>query len=298
MNSNVLKPNLHIGVFSPSSYVEKQDIEDAKALLEAQGHRVFIHPQTYERHNQSAGTHTQKIEALHALYQNTDIDVIWAAGGGNRSLHILDHLDLELIRTHPKPMIGFSDVTALLNGITVKTGIPNIHGPVFKHVPKHSEALDALSTPFSFPLNDIEVLKPGRAEGVLYGGNLSLFQYLPETLGRDFTKGALLFLEDCHEELSRIDRMMLHLKRSGIFENAGALLFGSFTSLQDSATPFGFSLKEIIQEHTDGLDIPIAMNLPFGHGQKNHPLPVGIKSVFDTSSDTLLVENNFYNTKP
>jgi muramoyltetrapeptide carboxypeptidase len=290
--------SLHIGVFSPSSYVEKQDIEDAKTVLESQGHRVFIHPQTYERHNQSAGTHAQKIEALHSLYTNDEIDLIWAAGGGNRSLHILDDLDFDLIRANPKPMIGFSDVTALLNGISVKTGAPNIHGPVFKHVSKHQEGLKALSENFVLPLHGAHTLNHGHAEGMFFGGNLSLFQYLPQTLGKDFTKGSILFLEDCHEELSRIDRMMLHLRRLGVFEHAAGLMFGSFTALQDSATPFGFTLQEIIAEHTDGLDIPIVMNLPFGHGEQNHPLPIGIRGVFDPSLDTLFVKNNSYNTKP
>lgn len=280
-----------IGVFSPASYVERDDIEAAKALIESKRYEVFIHPQTYARHNQSAGTHIEKIKALHDLYRDNSIDALWAAGGGNRALHIVDQLDYELIKANPKPMIGFSDVTALLNAITVKTGITNIHGPVFKNLPRHNELDALLSGDFSMPLGDSIILKGGRAEGPLYGGNLSVFQYLPETLDADFLKGAILFLEDCNEEISRIDRMFLHLKRLGVFDKISGLVLGQFTDLQDGARPFGFTLEDIVNEYTHGLDIPIIMNAPFGHGEHLFSIPIGKKVIFDTQSNPFLKVN-------
>lgn len=270
-----------IGVFAPSSYVELCDIEAAKALMEARGCEVFVHPQTFAQHNQSAGTVQDKLEALHDLYADPSIDVIWAAGGGNRALLMVDHLDYKLIKANPKPMIGFSDVTALLNAITVKTGITNIHGPVFKNLPKHQELDSLLSGDYAMPLDGAMILQSGEASGRLFGGNLSVFQYLPETLGKDLLKGAILFLEDCNEELSRIDRMFIHLKRLGVFDRINALILGEFNDLQDSARPFGFSLEDIVREHLEGSTIPIIMDAPFGHGQKLHPLPIGAKAIID-----------------
>lgn len=277
----MLSQNQKIGVFAPSSYVEVKDIDVAKKFMEAQGFTVSVHPQTFERQKQSAGTHQQKIDALHDLYRDENVDVIWAAGGGNRALHILDDLDFDLIRANPKPMIGFSDVTALLNGTTVKTGVVNIHGPVFKHM-NTAQTLKQLQS--TMPLEKVSILRQGSAEGPLFGGNLSLFQYLPETLGRDFTNGAILFLEDCNEELSRIDRMLLHLKRLGAFDKAAGLVFGQFTDLQDSARPFGYTLEDIIREHTNGLNIPIIMNAPFGHGDDNYPFCIGQKTVLNADN--------------
>lgn len=271
-----------IGVFAPSSYVEAADIEAAKILMRERGYEVQVHRQTLERDNQSAGTHTQKIAALHDLYRDSSIDVIWAAGGGNRALHILSDLDFDLIRANPKPMIGFSDVTALLNGISAKTGITNIHGPVFKQISDRHNLDDILSGNLTMPLDDAQVVRRGKAEGPLFGGNLSLFQYL---LPDDAYDGAIVFLEDCHEELSRIDRMFLHLRRSGVFERASGLVFGQFTDLKDSARPFGFTLEEIVQEHTEGLDIPILMNAPFGHTKENYPFMIGAHAVLDTVSE-------------
>jgi len=267
-----------IGICAPSSYVEREDIDAAAALMEARGYKVIIHPQAFERHGQLAGTAVQKIDALHALYKNPEIDVIWAAGGGNRALSIIDDLNYDLIAAHPKPMIGFSDVTALLNAITVKTGIANIHGPVFKNLPKHKELDSLLAHDFSMPLDNACILRSGEASGTLYGGNLSVFQYLPETLGSVFLNGAILFLEDCNEEISRIDRMFLHLKRIGVFDRISGLILGQFHALQDSARPFGLTLEDIVAEHLNVRDIPIIMDAPFGHGNDLHPLPIGMNA--------------------
>lgn len=272
-----LQPGMTVGVFAPSSYVEKDDVLCSSALLKARDINVVIHPQTYERQHQSAGTHAQKLDALYSLYKDDKIDVIWAAGGGNRALHLLSNIDFEIIKNHPKPMIGFSDVTALLNSLTVKTGIPNIHGPVLKHLHDHENELDCLTHPEKDFAWDPHILKKGTAEGTLFGGNLSVFQYLPAILGLDFLNGAILFLEDCHEELSRVDRMLCHLQYLGVFERISGLVLGDFSDLLDSARPFGFSFEDIILEHMSGYDVPIIMNAPFGHGQMNMPLHLGHK---------------------
>ena len=269
---------MKIGVFAPSSYVERDDIEKSIAAIEASDAQVFVHPQSYLKHNQSAGTHEEKLNAMHTLYADESIDMIWAAGGGNRCLHILDGIDLKLIKANPKPMAGFSDVTALLNFITAKAGIVNIHTPVFRQL---SSKDFEFPFPNNMPLDKAIILKNGKAEGKTLGGNLSLFQYLIDDI--DY-KGAIIFLEDCNEELSRIDRMIVNLKRRGVFETAAGIVFGQFTDLADSARPFGFTIEEIIKEHIEGLDIPIVMNAPFGHGKDNEPFSIGAAGKLDTVS--------------
>jgi muramoyltetrapeptide carboxypeptidase len=290
----ILPPLKHgdvIGVMAPSSHVEKADIERSAKRLEERGYRVFIHPQTFTRHNQSAGTQAQKLEALHTLWTDQNIHAIWAAGGGNRALHILDSLDFDLIRKNPKPLIGFSDITALLNGIYAHTNLPALHAPVFRNLHSHRHFEETLALLEGqkphYEMQTAETLNPGRAEGPLIGGNLSLFHYLPETLPGDICTGAILFLEDCNEELSRIDRMFLHLRRTGVLGRISALITGEFVDLQDSARPFGFTLEDIIREHTDGLPIPILINTPFGHGENLLPLPVGMRAALDADEKSL-----------
>lgn len=292
MNPPALHPGDMIGVMAPSSYVEKKDIEKSKALLEKRGYRVFVHPQTFERDRQSAGANLQKSLALQGLWQRADIKAVWAAGGGNRALHFMDSINFDAIKKKPKLFIGFSDATVLLNAIYAHTGIPAIHGPVFKNLHKHKE-IDSLlallaGEKISMPLKGAKILRPGKAKGVLIGGNLSLFQYLPQTLRGKFWENALLFLEDCGDELSRYDRMFLHLKRLGVLKEIKGLIFGEFTDIKDSGRPYGFTLEDIIREHTESCEIPIVMNAPFGHGKNLFPLPVGVKAEMD--ADQLILK--------
>ncbi len=292
MSQFSLQPGDVIGVFAPSSYVEESDIEAAKAFIEKRGYQVFVHPQTYARYpkdsGQSAGSHKEKLNAMHTLYADPKVKMIWAAGGGNRALHLLEGVNYSILESNRKPMVGFSDVTALLNAITYRTGIRNVHGQVFKNLPKHKE-LDDLIKLLSgqgalYYFSGANILTRGKASGPLFGGNLSVFQYLPQILGRDLTQGTILFLEDCNEELSRIDRMFLHLKRVGVLDQISGLMLGEFCDLQDTGRPFGLSLEDIISEHTSGLKIPIVMNVPFGHGANLCPLPVGQNVILDTTN--------------
>jgi len=291
MNKRTAPPALKtgdtIGIFAPSSIVEKSDIEKSTAYLEERGYKVFIHPQTYEQENQSAGTHLQKSLAFQGLWQRKDISAIWAAGGGNRCMHLLDTINFKHLHKSPKILIGFSDVTALLNTLYTKTGIPTIHGPVFKNLHKYQQfdhLIDLLSgTKTAYPVNKENILKKGTASGHLIGGNLSLFQYLPQTTeNEEFWKNGVLFLEDCNEELSRIDRMLLHLRRLNVLENISALVLGQFTPMPETGKAFGYTLQDIINEHTEGLNIPILYDMPFGHTSPFYAMPIGTKAHINT----------------
>ncbi len=276
-----------IGVFAPSSHVDKEDIEKSKAILEKLGFEVFVHPQTYERENQSAGNHLQKSLAFQGLWQRDDIKAIWAAGGGNRCTHLLETINFgRLKNSAPKILIGFSDVTSLLNAVYAHTNITTFHGQVFKNIHKYKQ-LDHLLKLLggdiaSYRVNKGNIIKSGSAKGKLVGGNLSIFQYMPQTLPNDFYKGGILFLEDCNEELSRIDRMFLHLRRIGVLGEINALALGQFTNMQESGRAFGYSLHDIISEHTQGLDIPVLYDLPFGHGDDFYSMPIGVNAEINT----------------
>lgn len=289
-NTFTLSPGDTIGVFAPSSYVEQIDIEASAALLEARGYKVFIHPQTYMRlrDTQIAGTTSQKISALYELYENKDIKAVWAAGGGNRALNLLDDIDYGRLMAQPKPLIGFSDTTALLNAITAHTGIRTVHGPVFKSL--HSleahyvdQCLALLSGEAqSISLSGATVINHGAATGMLTGGCLSVFQYLAGTKDCPDLKGALLVLEDTGDHISRFERMFTHLQRQGVFQHIGGLILGEFHDLQDGTRPFGISVENIAEEVSEKHDIPVLINAPFGHGHAQSSLPIGAVLTLDT----------------
>lgn len=277
-----------IGVMSPSSRVDEDALKDSIALLHKHGFKTYIHPQTFERLHQSAGTNEQKRDAFHDLVLNPEIKAVFFATGGNRALHLLDLIDYSKVRANPKIYMGFSDNTALLNAITARTGIITYHGPTLKRLatnPQLDFNLRLLKGEENIiPMTGANVLHKGNAEGWLIGGNISLFQYLITSGDMPDATGAILFLEDCYEEWSRIDRDFCYFRRSGLLDKISGLVLGQFTNMVDTGTPFGFTFEDIIAEHTAGLKIPILANAPFGHGEHLYALPIGQKAKLDGTS--------------
>lgn len=276
-----LKPGDTIGVMAPSSRIARADLDAGKSYLEERGYKVFIHPQCDETHHQSAGTHDQKLAALHDLAKDENIKGVIFAGGGNRSLHLLDHIDYGLLAANPKIYMGFSDNTALLNSIAARSRLVTYHGPVLKRLAITNQKDDILSLlegkTNTISLDGASYLHAGNAEGVLIGGNLSLAFAMNED---DFPvrQNYILLLEDIGEELSHLDRMLCAMRRRGIFHRASAIIFGQFTDMKDTGTPFGFSFEDIVREHTNGLHIPALLNAPFGHEKMNNTaLPIGAR---------------------
>jgi len=280
-----LKPGDTIGVMAPSSKIPRPDIEAGVAYMQDRGYKVFIHPQTYlyadgdeDTASQYAGTVREKVDALHDLVRNPEINAVFFATGGTRALTILDSIDYKLIAANPKIYLGFSDHTALLNAIAAKSGLVTYHGPTFKRIPKNEpmdfnlRLLQGLEK--TIPLGDVQTIHAGTATGKLIGGNLSLLRALND---HDFPdlKGAIFFMEEIKEELSTVERHLCAMRRNGLFNKVGALIFGQFTDMTDTGTPFGMTMEDIIREHTDGLKIPVLMNASFGHVPTLRTFPIG-----------------------
>ncbi len=275
-----LKKGDLIGIMSPSSTVVAPDLVAGIEILESRGFMVEVHPQTYMQNHSSAGTHADKINALHDLYGKKEIRALIASGGGNRALHLLDQIDYGHIRRHPKIIMGFSDVTALLNAFNARAAMTTFHGPVLKWLSRTVDLdhnFDLLSgKKVSYPIDQAEIIHTGTAHGPLIGGNLTVFSHLIGTRYMPKIDGSILFLEDINEEISNLDRLFLRLRRTGVLDRISGLVLGQFTDPKDTGKkPFGFSLEEIFREHTQGLKIPIITNAPFGHTDMLYTMPVG-----------------------
>lgn len=285
-----LAPGDKIGVCAPSSYVEEELLNSGIALLTQWGFEVSIHPQTFAQHHQSAGTDKEKLSALHELYKDPEIKAIYAAAGGQRALHLLPHLDLQLIKNNPKPIIGYSDITSLLNYIHAQTGIVNWHAPVLKQLSPSINATylqHAISgSPQSYSWETSSIYQNGCVTAPVIGGNLSVLQAMIGTEYAPKFNDAILMLEDIGEEYSSLDRTLCHLKHAGIFSALKGLIFGTFSNMKDTGRPFGFSFHDIITEHIEGLNIPIAIKAPFGHADLNYPLPIGHQITFEVNDQT------------
>lgn len=286
-----IKPGDTIGVMAPSSYIDAGDLGAGKAVLENLGYKVFIHPQSHARLNQSAGTNAEKRDAFHDLLRSNDINAIMLAAGGNRSLHWANDIDIKIVKENAKPVIGFSDATALLNILTARTDLVTYHGPSLRWLAKNAankadtaQCFDVLGGNKTITLDGAREARTAKVTGHLVGGNASLFQYLLNDVDLN---GALLFLEDWNIETSRLDLLFRALHRAGVFDKINGLILGTFDNLQDTGRPFGFTLNDIIAEHTAGTSFPIVMNAPFGHGERLITLPIGQTATLNGTSLTL-----------
>lgn len=266
-----------VGIMAPSSSIDSVRFAKGIDILHSYGFKTKIHPQTYAVLNQSAGTAEQKAEALHDLFMDQDVDFILGACGGNRAVHFLHLIDFDLIRTHAKPIGGFSDITALINAIYAHSVCETYHMPTVQNLGRvDDQSLQSfLNLHAQQTWNDTNILRTGIATGRLLGGTLSVLTSLIGTNYMPSYTDAILFIEDTNEELSRIDRMMWQLRESLPFSTIKAIICGEFLNPTDTGRPYGFTLSDIIKDHTANLNIPVILNAPIGHGTHNHALRFG-----------------------
>jgi len=281
-----------IGIVAPSRWPSKQILEHTTRHLESRGYEVVVHDQCYQKKGTLAGSDAMRAEALNDMFADRTIDAVLCARGGSGSVLILDRLDYEMIRDNPKPIIGMSDITGLLQAITSQTGMVTFHGPVgFHFLPDQYEVLneqdlftmiggEATERRMRYPM--VEVERGGHAQGRLVGGNLCLLQCMIGTTYDWSGEDAILFIEDVNEPLYKIERMMAHLRLAGKFEGLKAVLIGDIVGIPEEKpetmapgdTPYGHTLKEIMLKHLPP-EIPLGFNFPFGHGRRITTFPVG-----------------------
>lgn len=291
-----LNPKDHIAVIAPSYWCDEDVLISGESVLKQSGYHVDIHPQTAQRFHACAGTHAQKIDALHEVWETDDIKAVIAARGGCRSAHLLDRINWSNIRTHQKILMGFSDMTALLNAFYAKTRLVTFHGPTaVSFASGLDEAWQRLAFRIlngqcaSYPMKDAVTLNTGTGKGTLIGGNLSAFVQLIGTQYMPQCDNALLFFEDDGLEIRQLDRIFWQIKHSGIMDNATGLIFGGLNNITDTGdSRFGLNVDDLIQEHFGSLDIPVILNAPFGHGKDMATFPIGGEAKLTASPDNTI----------
>ena len=292
-----LNPGDTIGIMATSSRVDPARIAIGVKALEAQGYKVKVHPQTLATFTSdssvltsAAGSPAEKVAAFHELWNDPTVKAIMVARGGNEAGDMLPLLDYAALKAQPKILIGFSDVTALSNGIHQQTGIVTYHGPLLHSMDVVEpgdlrQCFTLLSgRDKTIDLPGARAVRSGTAEGRLLGGNLSVLCSLMGTpYAPDFQDG-LLFIEDVGDELSRINRFFMQLKLAGVFNRISGMIVGDFSDLTDKGRlPFGRTLDDMVKHHTDGTSFPIVMDAPFGHDKRLVTFPVGAHARLDAS---------------
>lgn len=301
-DSIIVPPALRHGdtvmIVAPAGYVNpnRHYIERADSLLRSWG-LVPVHGRhLYKRHYTFAGTDTERRTDLQEALDRPDVKAIWAARGGYGSIRIVDSLNWNAFRQHPKWLIGFSDITVLINRLYT-LGYASIHGimPIsLTHPnPKRKPAIVTLKNllfgkelTFSIPSDTANVA--GTAEGTLIGGNLSTLISMLGSEDQLDTRGKILFLEDVDEYPYSYDRMLHALARAGYFDGLAGLIIGDM-STKNNNDDFGENVKQMVLKLAGDKGYPIIFSFPAGHVVKNYALPMGKDAFIRVRRRTVLI---------
>jgi muramoyltetrapeptide carboxypeptidase len=276
-----------VAVIAPASSAKPARIEQGIAALRARGFDVVTGAHALGKEPPYfSGTAAERLADLHAAFADPEIKAIFTTRGGYGSNYLLEDLDLDLIRANPKPFFTYSDLTTVQTWLLDTTGLPAFHGPMVaadfcREGGVHEASFEAAisgSLVEAGAREGLRILRPGHAEGVMYGGCLSI---LTASLGTRFaqqTEGRLLFLEDVGAKPYQIDRMLRQMVLAGKFDGVAGFIFGEMLECASPATSHDL-LDQVILRVLDWFDGPIAIGLRSGHVSRgNVTLPMGIRA--------------------
>jgi len=270
-----------IGIVAPARKISRKELEYAVNWWEIKGFRVLLGKHLFSEHHQYAGTDAERIADFQNMLDDNNIQAIFCARGGYGTLRIIDKLDFLGFNLYPKWICGFSDITVLHSHINKICETVTIHSTMpFSLNTKTEINFEILFQTLigehpHYECKPHELNRTGQCTAQLVGGNLSLLYALSGSVSDINTHHKILFIEEVDEYLYHIDRMMLQLKRSGKLAHLAGLLVGSFTKMRDNEIAFGSSFEQIIREHCEEYDFPIAFNFPAGHDEINVAIKLG-----------------------
>jgi muramoyltetrapeptide carboxypeptidase len=282
--------------------LERDDLTRAEALCRALDYEPVMGAHAGGHYGYFSGTDDARLADLNGALRDSAVDAVWCIRGGYGVTRILDGVDFEALARRPRPVMGYSDVTALLAAVVRRAGIVAFHAPTARaEMPLFSRRHftrvltdPAPSGPFEPLPPPADVLVPqahrvvtirgGVAEGPLAGGNLTLLQCLIGTAYFPDLDGALLFLEDVNEDLYRVDRMLAHLRMIGALSRLGGVLVGRFTGLKRHMNDGALGVDEVLDHYFGPLGVPVAYGLPIGHIEDQWTMPLGVRARFDAGA--------------
>lgn len=292
-----------IGVIAPASPAPPKVIRKSIQILQGFGYQVKLGRSVGLVYGYLAGDDETRAQDILDMFVDPEVKAIFCLRGGYGTPRILDLLDYELIRQHPKILVGYSDITALHTAIHKMTNLVTFHGPMVGELGKDPDPLSwctlfqHLTNPVSFEsyggcFEDSYTISPGVVEGEIVGGNLSL---LTSTLGTPYeieTKGKILFIEDVSEEPYAIDRMLTQLRLAGKLDVAKGIVITDFHDLNIPHEKPSLPIDQIFQDIIAPLNIPFFYGVSVGHCRPNLTIPIGISVQLDATARSLTFLEN------
>jgi muramoyltetrapeptide carboxypeptidase len=293
LSAQFLQQGDTIAIISPSSSTDSLTIDGGVQTLHAWGFATMVAPHALDSHHGFAGTIQHRRSDLLWALRRPGVKAIMCSRGGDGAAHLLGDLPLDTLRRYPKLIIGFSDVTALLCA-EARAGNKGIHGSMC-HALKTYEGNDTVSQALrrmllgdlpEYHVSPHPLNVQGRAEGVLVGGNLSVYNDLA---GSDYDPlllpDIILFMEDTGESMTKVDRMLHNMEIRGLLHHVRGIIVGQFSKYTHPENGFP-DMYHMLHEYIKHYGIPVCYDFPVGHAHlRNFPMLTGSRAVLDVAAE-------------
>jgi muramoyltetrapeptide carboxypeptidase len=288
-----LKTGDEVAIISPSFFIDENLLTEAVTFLGEWGLKARIGKNASKRDGPFAGSDQERLSDLQEMTDNPDIKAVFCSRGGYGLSKIINKADFSVLNNNPKWYSGFSDMTVMHTWLNEVYGVMSIHGEMpfnFNNTKKSSETFPSLKKALFGDLISHEwtgnFYKPGKVNGELTGGNLSLLYSLSGTKAAVSTKGKILFIEDMGEYYYHIDRMLTSFKLSGKLDGLSALVIGGMNKIEESKIPWGKNVEETILGIVSEFNYPLLFNFPAGHISDNRAFYIGKRATIEVNGNT------------
>lgn len=297
VNAQFLHEGDTIAIISPSSATDSATINGGIQTLEVWGYHCVVGPNALNNYHGFAGTIGQRLSDLLWALRTPSVKAILCSRGGDGAAHLLNHLPLDTLRRYPKLIVGFSDITALLCA-EARAGVKGIHGSMC-HALHTYEGNDTVSQTLKRMLQgDLPTYRvaphplniEGRGEGIVVGGNLSVYNDLA---GSDFDPlllpNIILLMEDTDESMSKVDRMIHNMEVRGLLSHVRGIVAGQFSKYKHPENGFE-DMYAMLHEYFQHYNIPICYDFPVGHAHlRNFPLLTGAQATLEVTAESVVL---------
>jgi muramoyltetrapeptide carboxypeptidase len=290
-----LTAGARVALIAPAGPLQKPDelpraLDNARAL----GWEPIVAPHATEKLGYLAGGDRDRLDDINSALRDPAIDALWCLRGGYGMIRILQGIDYDALARTPKPLIGYSDVTAFHAAVQRKCEMITYHGPTARE-PLTDFSRDSFERAVLAQVDSCgeapkaREIRAGSAVGRLVGGNLAVLTSLCGTPFMPDLSDGILILEDIGEPVYRIDRMLQQLKLSGTLNGCNAIVFGECVKCPDDAGGGGRAFDTVLGEIADALDVPCMAGIPVGHIAEQWTIPLGAIGEVDTRTRSLTV---------
>ena len=271
----------NVGFISCSNGLKKEShstIQELIKIFESLGINVEMASTIYATNDGlSSGTGKERAEELMKLYEDSSIDAIFDVSGGDLANEVLEYIDFDIIKNNPKPFVGYSDLSVILNSIYSQTEVPSYLYQI-RHITTNEDNLNRFTNFINRKNNDLfninyKWVQGNSMEGVVVGGNIRCTLKLAGTKFMPDFKDKILLLESLGGDVAKMRTFLTQLKLMGVFKEIKGIILGTFTEMQKNN--YSPTIEKLVKEIVNDKNMPIVKTEEIGHGNNSKCMAIG-----------------------